>query len=134
MPAQRVLVATSDAAFRRAVAASFEEAGWQVLTTDAGADCVEKARAERPDLLVLLPPLLWGCVAGVLAVLHDDPDTRQVPVLVPAQPVDDGPAPRAAQPTLTAPTEGTDALPSLLDRARTGVWEFAPGAAGRHTP
>src|SRR5215213_6115915 len=107
MSIPRALVTTTDLALRRAAVSTFTAAGFEVLTADGGVDCVEQARVRAPDLLVLLPPLLWGSVAGVLAVLHDDPGTRHVPVLILAQPIHEGAL--AWPPRLVV--EGTDALP-----------------------
>src|SRR4051794_27585708 len=101
MPAPHVLVTTTDASLRGAAISAFTEAGCEVLTADGGVDCIEKARQSAPDLLVLLPPLLWGSVAGVLAVLHDAPATSGVPVLILAAPA--GGEPPARTPPLLQP-------------------------------
>lgn len=116
MPGIRTLVSTTDPALQKLAAAALEEAGCEVMTADSGVDCVEKARAAPPDLLVLLPPLLWGSVAGVLAVLHEEPQTRRVPVLVLSRPITEGLFSRTPRLFLADHAEGTDALPSLIDR------------------
>lgn len=126
MSAPRAIVTATTTALGRTVGSALEEDGWEVETAAAGVDCVEKARAAPPDLLVLVPPLLWGCVAGVLAVLHDDPATRRVPVLVLAQPTGDGPSPAAARPGRAGRSEGPAALASLIDRAFARVQGTAP--------
>ena len=76
----RVLVTTTDARLLRSLVALLEE-DCEVLTARNGLDCVGKLRAAPPDLHVLVPPLLWGSEAGVLAVMQDDPDLQEVPVL-----------------------------------------------------
>ncbi len=126
MSAPRALVTATAPALRQTVGSVFEEAGWEVQTADAGVDCLEKARAAAPDLLVLVPPLLWGCVAGVLAVLHDDPITQRVPVLILAQPTNDESSPRTPRLILAGLTEGTEALPSLIERACARMQGTAP--------
>lgn len=118
MPAPRVLVTTTNPPLQNAATSAFAEAGCEVQTADGGVDCIEKARASVPDLLVLLPPLLWGSVAGVLAVLHDDPATRRVPVLIVAPPADESPVrtPQLLQPHASE-GEGTEALLGVIERA-----------------
>ena len=131
MSSFRVLVTTTDESVRRTAASAFEGLGCDVLTADGGVECVSRARAAEPDLVVLLPPLLWGSVAGVLAVLHDDPATRRVPVLVLDPPLERGPFPRTPRLFLAEEPEGKDALPSLIDRlcARMRRIELAPAPA-----
>ncbi|MBN9121443.1 MAG: hypothetical protein J0I06_20205 [Planctomycetes bacterium] len=131
MPALRAIVSTTDRVLRERAAAVLAEAGCEVRTADSGVGCVEQARASAPDLLVLLPPLLWGSVAGVLAVLHEDPGTWHVPVLILAQPFNEGSLPCTPRLVLTGPVEGTGALPSLIDRVRTRMRELVPAPSGR---
>jgi len=131
MSMPRALVTTTDPALRRAAASMFTASGFEVLTADGGVDCVEQARARAPDLLVLLPPLLWGSVAGVLAVLHDDPGTRHVPVLILGQPVREGALPRLV---VAGTAEGTDALPPLLERLRMRAPALANAVLGPPAP
>ena len=82
MASFRFLVTSADDGLRRSAASALAEMGYDVLTADGGVDCLDKLRAAPFDLLVLIPPLLWGSVAGVLAVAHEDPETRRVPVLI----------------------------------------------------
>jgi CheY-like chemotaxis protein len=116
-PMFRVLVTTTDEPLRRHVASAFEELACEVLTADGGVDCLCRVRSAAPDLIVLLPPLLWGSVAGVLAVLHDDPATRRVPVLVLDPSHDEEPPRRTAQLLLADAPEGEKVLPPLVERA-----------------
>jgi hypothetical protein len=76
-----VLIATTDRRFLRAVV-SLLEVDVEVRTTENGIECVRQLRDATPDLLVLVPPVLWGTEAGVLAVLDEDPAVREVPVLL----------------------------------------------------
>jgi hypothetical protein len=130
----RVLVTTTDATLRRTAASAFEELGCDVLTTDGGVECVARAQAATPGLVVLLPPLLWGSVAGVLAVLHDDPATRGVPVLI-LDPPGEAPFPRTPRLLLADAPEYEKTLPSLVERAcaRMRRIELAP-APDPHAP
>ena len=85
-----LLIAAPDARLLRAVAALFDS-DCEVRTARTGLDCVRQLRAKPPDLLVLVPPLLWGSEAGVVAVLDDDSALHRVPVLVFADPAGDDP-------------------------------------------
>jgi CheY-like chemotaxis protein len=76
----RILVATTDNRLLRSLVTLLED-DCEVVAAKNGLDCVAKLRAAPPDLLVLIPPLLWGSEAGVLAVMQEDPDLSQVPVL-----------------------------------------------------
>src|SRR5690349_4307842 len=134
MPALRVLVTTTDPAQRRTAVATFEGAGCEVRAADGGADCVEQARVWAPDLLVLLPPLLWESVAGLLAELHDGPGTRHVPALILAQPLHEGPLPLGPRSIVAGTAEGTEALPPLLERLRMRAPAFAPTVSGPPAP
>jgi hypothetical protein len=81
----RLLIAAPDARLLRAVAAVLD-ADCQVRTARTGLDCVRQLRAAPPDLLALVPPLLWGSESGVVSVVEDDPALRRVSVLVFADP------------------------------------------------
>ncbi|HUD19063.1 MAG TPA: response regulator [Patescibacteria group bacterium] len=56
--------------------------GFDVLTVDNGADCVEAGRTFHPDLILLdiMMPKMNGL--DTLDVLHFDPDLKKVPVVV----------------------------------------------------
>jgi CheY-like chemotaxis protein len=76
----KILVTTTDTRLVRSLVTLLED-DCEVVAAKNGLDCIGKLRAARPDLLVLVPPLLWGSEAGVLAVMQEDPDLRGVPVL-----------------------------------------------------
>jgi len=134
MSALRALVTSTDPDLRRATVTMFEEAGCEVLTADSGVSCIERARADVPDLVVLVPPLLWGSIVGVLAVLHEDPRTRRVPVLVLGSTINEGPLPRTPRLFLANPTQGTDALSLLVNRVCARTRHRAPAAPNPPTP
>ena len=56
--------------------------GFKVETASNGLDCAKKLREFAPDLLVLEPMMPWGGGDGVLALMHKDPDTPDVPVMI----------------------------------------------------
>jgi DNA-binding response OmpR family regulator len=111
-----VLVATTDERLRQSVASIFSEMSCEVLTADGGTDCLVKLRAKSPDLLVVLPPLLWGSVADVLTIVREEPATRDVPILV-LNPAPDAVFPRV--PRLFAPDTPDKPSPvtALVERA-----------------
>ncbi|HKB02906.1 MAG TPA: hypothetical protein VKD90_11845 [Gemmataceae bacterium] len=76
----RILVTTTDTRLLRSLVTLLEE-DCEVVAARNGLECVGKLRTAPPDLLVLVPPLLWGSESGVLAVMQEDPELRRVPVL-----------------------------------------------------
>lgn len=56
-------------------------AGYDVITKTSGKAAIEAAKEEKPDLIILdiLMPEMDG--AQVAAVLHQDPETRNIPIL-----------------------------------------------------
>ena len=69
------------------------------------------------DLLVVVPPLLWGSEAGLLAVVHDEPATRRVPVLILAPVDENNPFPRVPRLFMREHPGGSSPLYPLIDRA-----------------
>lgn len=120
----RALVTAADATARQAATAAFQDAGCEVLTCDGGG-CVERVRAERPDLLVLVPPLLWGSVAGALAALSEDATTRHIPVLILGPAVGDGPFPQVPRLFLRDRRDPEPALRGRVDRAHARMRKWA---------
>lgn len=96
----QLLVAAADRRLLRSVVALFDP-DCTVRTATTGLECVRMLRDAPPDLLVLVPPILWGGEAGVVAVMGDDPALHPVPILVFPDPAAAGQAiaqfvPRAA--------------------------------------
>jgi CheY-like chemotaxis protein len=80
MTPNRVLVATTDAGLLRSLAGLLA-ADCEVVAAANGLDCLGKLRSAPPDLLILVPPLIWGSEGGVLAVMQADRALRDVPIL-----------------------------------------------------
>jgi DNA-binding response OmpR family regulator len=55
--------------------------GFDVTTANGGVECVEKLRDYAPDVLVLEPSIPWGGGDGVLALIREESDVPQVPVI-----------------------------------------------------
>ena len=73
VPAPRILVVDDNPELLTLLSASFEEAGYQVLTAARGRTALDLARRERPDLVVLdvlLPDLMGFDVAEALKKLR----------------------------------------------------------------
>lgn len=57
-------------------------AGWDVQTASSGAECLERVRADRPDAVILdvMMPDMDG--PATFRALRDDPETRDLPVVM----------------------------------------------------
>jgi two-component system alkaline phosphatase synthesis response regulator PhoP len=79
---KRILLVEDDRFLRRACEAGLRQRGYTVLTAADGEDGLNKARAERPDLILLdlLMPKLPGL--DVLRALKAEARTRAIPVLI----------------------------------------------------
>ena len=86
----QLLVASADRGLLRSVVALFDPE-CAVRTATTGLECVRELRDAPPDLLALVPPILWGGEAGVVAVMGDDPALHAVPILVFPDPTTAGP-------------------------------------------
>jgi CheY-like chemotaxis protein len=78
---KKILVADDDPIIIKLLQVNLEMEGYDVVCARDGQDAVEKARAERPDLVILdiMMPRMDGWAAR--AALLDSPDTRQTPVI-----------------------------------------------------
>ena len=83
MSAKRILMIDDEADIREVAQMSMEAvAGWEVATAPCGAEGIEKARAERPDAILLdvMMPDLDG--PATFQRLQQDPATREIPVIL----------------------------------------------------
>lgn len=80
--ADRILVADNDEDILMLVAFRLERMGYEVLVARDGAEALERAREELPDLCVLdvMMPKLTGY--DVTRALRADPRTQDVPVIL----------------------------------------------------
>jgi DNA-binding response OmpR family regulator len=67
--------------------------GFEVATATNGLECLTQLRDFIPDILVLDPEMLWGQGDGILALMQENADVPQVPVILLA--AHDGPEGRA---------------------------------------
>ena len=79
---KRVLVVDDERHIVRLVQVNLERQGYEVLTAYDGVECLEKAKAEKPDLIILdvMMPRMDGFEA--LQRLKSDPETGQIPVIM----------------------------------------------------
>lgn len=78
----RILSIDDDAAIRQFLSAVLKADGYEVLLAADGAAGVAAARAELPDVILLDLIMPYASGFEVLRHLHDDPATRDIPVLV----------------------------------------------------
>ncbi|MGH9156063.1 MAG: response regulator transcription factor [Acidimicrobiales bacterium] len=82
MPAATILVVDDDPVIQQLLRVSFEMEGYEVITADDGLAGLERARADRPDLMILdvMMPRMNGI--EVARTLKSDPDTSSIPILM----------------------------------------------------
>ncbi|THA24510.1 response regulator [Streptomyces sp. RKND-216] len=76
----RVLVVDDDEVIRQLIRVNLELEGFEVVTADDGADCLEVVHGVRPDVITLdvVMPRLDGLRAA--ECLRADPRTREIPL------------------------------------------------------
>ena len=78
----RILIVDDEANIRELLSQEFTEAGYQVLLSSNGREALALVRRERPDLVVLdvMMPEMNGF--DVAAVLKNDPQTMDIPIVI----------------------------------------------------
>ena len=78
----RILVVDDEANIRELLTQEFTEAGYSVVTAANGREAVAEVRRQRPDLIVLdvMMPEMNGF--DVAAVLRNDPQTLDIPIII----------------------------------------------------
>ena len=82
MTSKRILIVDDEADIREVAQVSLELVGqFEVLTAGCGRDAIARARADRPDAILLdvMMPDMDG--PTTLAQLQSDPATRDIPVV-----------------------------------------------------
>jgi DNA-binding response OmpR family regulator len=77
-----LLIAESDATLLNLFCWCCTRQGYEVATAEDGLHCLSKLRRSRHELLILDLELPWGGGEGVLAVMANDPNLAQIPVIV----------------------------------------------------
>lgn len=122
----RILIACTNRWVRQAAETAADDLGCEVATASDRADCLEKLRTLRPDLVVLVPPVPWEAEADLLAALPGDGGLPQVPVLVLPRSAGDGAA--LSVPVLVAARRA--ARPASLSPLVVRVCQWLKGHPG----
>ena len=77
-----VLLADADEPALRRNRSALLDNGFKVVSVGSALDCLSRLRDSRPDVLVMDPRLPWGSGEGIMALLHENRDLRQLPVLI----------------------------------------------------
>ena len=80
--ARKILTCDDEKHIVRLIQVNLERQGYEVITAFNGAECLEKVKEDRPDLIVLdvMMPEMTGF--EVLDILKKDPDTETLPVIM----------------------------------------------------
>ena len=78
----RILLAEDDRILRKAGEVSLKKKGYEVIPAVDGEDALAKARAQKPDLILLdvMMPKMHGF--DVLHAMKRDPEVRDIPVIM----------------------------------------------------
>src|SRR4051794_23139197 len=130
--ASTVLVVDDDPVIVKLLQVNFEMEGYHVLTAGDGEEGLAKARAERPDVVLLdvMMPKMDGL--QVATALRVDPDTRAIPILLlsaKAQAADVQAGKDVADDYITKPFDP----PELPERGSQLLAELS-GPVPRHAP
>lgn len=82
MAERTILVADDDRDLVRLLTIQLEAVGYKVVTAGDGAETIEKARREHPDLIVLDIRMPAADAFAVMDVLKHSMDTRDIPVII----------------------------------------------------
>lgn len=79
---KKIIIAEDEPTLTEMYRLYFERAGYQVFSVGNGKECLDFAKQEKPDLILLdiIMPKMDGW--QTLTALKNDPETKQIPVLV----------------------------------------------------
>ena len=80
--ARKILTCDDEKHIVRLIQVNLERQGYEVITAFNGAECLEKVKEDRPDLIVLdvMMPEMTGF--EVLDILKKDPETESIPIIM----------------------------------------------------
>jgi DNA-binding response OmpR family regulator len=104
----RALVADVDEPLLKSYQESLAAAGFAVVTVANGLECLVHLRCWRPDVLVLGDELPWGGSSGILALMAEEPDVAEVPVVVLLAGAASVPCPSSVRACLAKPVAPAD--------------------------
>jgi DNA-binding response OmpR family regulator len=79
---RRILLAEDDATLRKAIASALQNAGYEVVATDNGADAETRARTEVFDLVILDVMMPHKSGFDLCFELRMVPELRRMPIIV----------------------------------------------------
>ena len=122
----RVLLADPDETLLASNRSFLSRNGFKVATAANGLDCLAKLRDFKPDVLVLDPEMAWGQGDDVLALMQEEADVPNVPVLL----LSDA-EPRVLGPAYSIQEHRAKPLaPELLANSIRWLFERAPPPGG----
>ena len=79
---RKILTCDDEKHIVRLIQVNLERQGYEVITAYNGAECLEKVKEDRPDLIVLdvMMPEMTGF--EVLDILKKNPETEDIPVIM----------------------------------------------------
>lgn len=77
-----ILLVGDDAGDRRRLSAKLEDAGYGVLTAAGGAEALERARKDFPDIVMLMTPLVAGNETPLIEELKTAPEISHIPLVI----------------------------------------------------
>jgi CheY-like chemotaxis protein len=77
-----VMIAGADQDTANELATHLANCGHRSKFAKNGIECIAALRGLTPDLLLLEFDLLWGGCDGVMAVMNDDPQWENIPVVL----------------------------------------------------
>ena len=82
VPAAQVLVVDDDPVIQKLLQVNFEMEGYRVITASDGVEGLDRARSERPDIVILdvMMPKMNGL--EVASALKGDPATSSIPIIL----------------------------------------------------
>jgi two-component system alkaline phosphatase synthesis response regulator PhoP/two-component system response regulator VicR len=80
--ARKILTCDDEKHIVRLIQVNLERQGYEVVTANNGAECLEKVASEQPDLIVLdvMMPEMTGF--EVLEALKKNPESERIPVIM----------------------------------------------------
>ncbi len=128
----RILLVADDAGDQRRLSARLEDVGYGVLTADAGAPALERARKGSPDIVMLKTPLRDGGETPLIKELKAAPEISHIPLVI----IGDGISPERRRAYLEQDVDdvlgGTPDGTELFHRLKPMVRFATMGAELRH--
>lgn len=127
----RVLIADGDIPFLGMLQSFLRDGGHEIEVAADGLGCRSVLRNFIPEVLVIERDLLWGGSDGVLAVMRDDPDLGEVPVILITNRRGDVRPDWCATPPIASSLQKPFRLSALLREAAAAIQQGQTNGFGR---